>query len=84
MLVSKATLERWFTTEPHSERPSYAQHLLHPITRDGITDDDLALVQAVFEGQLANQIIPWRTRLAFVSARVPLSLTQAPNFPETG
>ena len=84
MLVSKATLERWFATEPQSERPSYAQHLLRPTTRDGITDDELALVQALFEGQLANQIIPWRTRLAFVSGRVPLSLAPAPNSPEAG
>ncbi len=83
MIVSKATLERWFATEPQSERPSYAQHLLHPIGCDGITGDELALVRAVFEGQLANQTIPWHTRLAFVVGRVPPVLAQAPNTAES-
>ncbi len=84
MIVSKATLERWFATEPQSERLSYAQHLLHPIGYNGITGDELALVQAVFEGQLANQTIPWRTRLAFVVGRVPLVLARAPNSADSG
>jgi putative ATPase len=73
MLVSKATLDRWFSTEAEGGRPSYAQHLLSPLAGKGITAGELALVQAVFRGQLENQTVPWRTRLAYVIGRAPKS-----------
>ena len=75
ILVSKATLDRWFATEVEGGRPSYAQHLLASPARDGITADELALVRATYESQLANQTIPWRTRLAYVVGRAPHSVT---------
>jgi putative ATPase len=75
MLVSKATLDHWFAVESRADRPSYAQHMLGrteraSITRDSLTLDELALVQAAFEGQIANKTVPWRTRIAFVVARI--------------
>jgi len=64
MLVSQATLLRWFSTDVDEGRPSYAQHLLRQLT-----GDELAEVRALFQRQLAGQTIPWRTYLAFVVAR---------------
>jgi putative ATPase len=75
ILVSKATLERWFATDVDAGRPSYAQHLLASLSRDGITPDELALIRATYESQLANQTIPWRTRLVYVVGRAPQSVT---------
>jgi putative ATPase len=61
MLVSPATLERWFATDAGRERPSYAQHLLRQLT-----PGELAEVEALFQRQLAGQTIAWHTRIAFV------------------
>jgi putative ATPase len=65
-LVSAATLERWFEPDAEQDRPSYAQHLLQHIS-----SSELASVRTLFQGQLTNQTVPWRTRLAFVSGRRP-------------
>jgi len=65
MLVSAATLERWFEVDESRERPSYAQHLLRQITAD-----ELGQVQALFQRQLAGQTVAWRTHLAFVCGRL--------------
>ena len=66
MLVSPATLARWFAVDAERDRPSYAQHLLRRITAD-----ELAEVQALFQRQLANQTVAWRTRIAFVVGQRP-------------
>lgn len=65
MLVSHATLERWFSTEGESERPSYAQHLLRSITAG-----ELGQIRALFQHKLANQVVDWRTSIAFVFGRI--------------
>lgn len=65
MLVSAATLERWFEVDESRERSSYAQHLLRQITAD-----ELGQVQALFQRQLAGQTVAWRTHLAFVCGRL--------------
>jgi putative ATPase len=62
MLISPATLDGWFSTEPDRERLTYAQHLLLQLS-----EDELARVRALFEGQLTNRTAPWRTQVAFVS-----------------
>ncbi len=62
MLVSPATLDRWFALDADRDRPSYARHLLSRITRD-----ELAEVRALFQRQLASQAVPWRTCIAFVA-----------------
>jgi putative ATPase len=67
-LVSAATLERWFEPDAERERPSFAQHLLRHISTSELTE-----VKALFQSQLANQTVPWRTRLVFVAGLRPIS-----------
>jgi putative ATPase len=67
MIISPATLDRWFETEArgaNQHRPSYAQHLLHRITAD-----ELAEVKSLFQRQLAGQVTSWRTHVVFVVAQ---------------
>jgi putative ATPase len=66
MLISPATLDGWFSTKADRDRPTYAQHLLHQLS-----EDELARVRGLFEGQLANRTAPWRTQTAFVSGVWP-------------
>jgi putative ATPase len=61
VLISPDTIGQWFATQKDRERPSYAQHLLGHIAAE-----ELAQVRALYEQQLAGQIIRWRTRIAFV------------------
>jgi putative ATPase len=65
MLVSAATVARWFATTDDLQRPSYAQYLLAQIT-----EDELARVREIFEEQIGNQAVSWRTHLAFVSGQI--------------
>jgi len=60
ILISKATLDRWFDASANRDRPSYAQHLLCCLTMDELTE-----VQALFHRQLAGQAVAWQTRMAF-------------------
>lgn len=62
--ITTATLDRWFSTEPSADRPTFAQHLLRRISLD-----ELAQVQALFQRQLINQVVDWEARIAFVIAR---------------
>jgi putative ATPase len=66
MLVSPATLERWFAVDADRDRPSYAQHLLRCLTAD-----ELDVVKALFQRQLAGQTVPWRTRIVFAVGQRP-------------
>jgi putative ATPase len=64
MLISPATLDRWFETEAREadqHRLSYAQHL-----RRRITADELAEVKSLFQRQLAGKVTMWRTHVVFV------------------
>jgi hypothetical protein len=65
MLVSPATLDRWFTLASDRDRPSYAQHL-----RRRLAADELAGVEALFRQQLGGQPVPWRTRTVFVLGQI--------------
>ncbi len=62
-LVGDETLSRWFAREGRQGRPSYAQHLLGTLS-----SDELDVVEALFRRQLAGQIVPWRTYLAYMVA----------------
>ncbi len=64
MLVSPATLERWFALDAAGERLSYARHLLRRLTAD-----ELAEVAALFRRQLTGQAVAWRTRIVFVAGQ---------------
>ena len=65
MLISPATVERWFEMDPEQDRPSYAQHLLRQITAN-----ELVEVAALFQRQLAGQAVAWRTCIAFVRGQI--------------
>ncbi len=65
ILISPATLDRWFATGTRGDRPSYAEHLLR-----GVASEEIAQVRALFERQLSDQTAPWRTCLAFVAGRI--------------
>jgi putative ATPase len=64
-LVSPEVVDRWFSTEVGRGRPSYAQHLLRRIAAE-----ELALVKALFQRQIAGQAVSWRTSIAFVIAHI--------------
>ena len=61
MLISAATLERWFSQEASLPRPSYAQHL-----SQHLDNDELGVLKALFERKLVGQTVPWKTREVFV------------------
>ncbi|MEJ2734081.1 MAG: AAA family ATPase [Anaerolineae bacterium] len=65
MLVSPATVERWFAMDPEPGRPSYAQHLQRRLTAE-----ELVEVAALFQRQLAGQAVAWQTCIAYVSGRI--------------
>jgi putative ATPase len=65
MLISPATVERWFAMDPDPGRASYAQHLLHRITAD-----ELVEVAALFQRQLAGQAVAWQTSIAYMRGRI--------------
>ncbi len=63
--VTPALLDRWFAPVGEGGRPSYAQRLA---TR--LAPEQVAAIAALLRGQLTHQIVPWRVRVAFVSARL--------------
>lgn len=67
MLVSGGTLDRWFSAGGEGGRPSYAGRLARRLS-----PDEVARVESLFRRQLTGQAVPWRSRLAFVTARRPL------------
>ena len=61
LLVTPALLERWFSTDPGGERPTYAQHLLRQIS-----PDELSRYRATLQHACLNQAVPWRSRTALI------------------
>jgi putative ATPase len=62
--ISPAELARWFAQEGGGDRPSYAEHLLN-----AISPAELAQVQALYEGELGEQIVPWTSTVLYLVAR---------------
>ncbi len=63
--ITPAELERWFAPSPSDDgRPSYAQRLLQRIS-----PAELAEVQALFQRQLAGQIVRWKSNTLLLAAR---------------
>jgi putative ATPase len=67
MLISSGTLDRWFAAGGEGGRPSYAAHLARSLAAE-----EIARLEALFRRQLTGQAVPWRSRLAFVTAQQPL------------
>jgi putative ATPase len=66
--ITPALLARWFSPAPAGERPSYSQRLA-----EHLSADELAEVRALYERTLTNQTVPWRSTLAYISARRALN-----------
>ncbi|MDA8216602.1 MAG: AAA family ATPase [Dehalococcoidales bacterium] len=61
--VGRALLERWFAEKGEGGRMSYAQHLLQRLSVE-----ELALVRGLFQRELLDKTINWRTRTVLVTA----------------
>jgi len=61
--IGSQQLERWFSLESSSARPSFAQHLLK---KDGLTTSELDKLKTIFQQQLAQKIVPWQSTVAFI------------------
>jgi putative ATPase len=61
--ITAAHLERWFSTALERERPSYASRLLTQLTAA-----ELQQVEVCMRRQLLDHIVPWQTRLVYLTA----------------
>lgn len=64
MLVTEATLDRWFDLSPERARPSYARSLLTCMSAE-----ETERIRILFRSQLLGKTIPWKTRIVFLSGR---------------
>ena len=65
VLIGKTTIQRWFSTEQVRGRPSYAQHLFRRCT-----EQEIGQVQVLFESQITNQTVTWRSRQVFATGKI--------------
>jgi putative ATPase len=61
--VTMSMIDRWFTPST-TDRPSYAQHLAALLSQA-----EIARVRDLFQRQLLNQMITWRSRLVHLAAK---------------
>jgi len=61
--ITAAHLERWLTVSMESERPSYASRLLTQLTTV-----EVQRVEMCMRRQLLDHIVPWQTRLVYITA----------------
>ena len=62
--LTPALVARWFSPAASGERLSYSQRLA------AVLDPaELATVQALYTRSLTNQTVPWRSVMAYVTAR---------------
>ncbi len=66
--ITAAHLERWFSVSAERERPSYASRLLTQLTAA-----EMQQVEACMRRQLLDHIVPWQTRLVYITAASPLA-----------
>ncbi len=62
--ITPALVDRWFSTAPTGERPSYVQRLASLLK-----PDEIAAVEALYRRKLTGQAVPWRSVTAYVVAR---------------
>jgi putative ATPase len=68
MRLGQEQIERWFTTRPEGDRPSFAQHLLKGDKPGALTPAELAELKQLFERQLLNRVVAWDSAVAYVLA----------------
>jgi putative ATPase len=61
--ITVAHLERWLTVSRDRQRPSYASRLLTQLT-----EAELQQVEVCMRRQLLDHIVPWQTRLVYITA----------------
>jgi putative ATPase len=61
--ITAAHLERWLTESIDRQRPSYASRLLTQLTAA-----ELQQVAGCMRRQLLDHIVPWQTRLVYITA----------------
>ena len=61
--ITAAHLERWLSVSIDRQRPSYASRLLTQLTAA-----ELQQVEVCMRRQLLDHIVPWQTRLVYISA----------------
>ena len=61
--MTAGLLERWFCRSDGAAggRPSYAQRLAAKLSAD-----EVAQVEQMYRRQLLNQVVPWRSRTAYL------------------
>lgn len=62
--IDARQITRWFTVAENDQRPSYLQYL-----QKQLAEAEVAEVKALFERQLANQVVQWQTKLVFVEGK---------------
>ncbi|MEM7029046.1 MAG: AAA family ATPase [Chloroflexota bacterium] len=65
LYIGAEQIKRWFTPAPVGQRPSYIQHLQKQLTNNQITQ-----VQTLFERQIQDQMVEWKTALVFIEAEI--------------
>jgi putative ATPase len=66
--ITAAHLERWLTVSMDGQRPSYASRLLSQLTAAEVQQ-----VEVCMRRQLLDRIVPWQTRLVYITAAVSLA-----------
>jgi len=66
--ITAAHLERWLTVSAERERPSYASRLLTHLSAAEVQH-----VNRCLRRQLLDQIVPWQTRLVYITAASALA-----------
>jgi putative ATPase len=61
--ITPALLDRWFNQQDKDDRPTYATHLV-----SYLSDQEIATVRDLFTRHLRNQIVPWKSTIAFLKA----------------
>ncbi|RMF05588.1 MAG: AAA family ATPase, partial [Chloroflexi bacterium] len=67
--ISARQVEEWFNLPAQSPRPTFAQHLLTPITGTGLSTTELQSVKKLFQQQLVNTVISWESTIAYLAHR---------------
>lgn len=69
--VEQDLIERWFKVDTNSQRPTFAQHLRHPLEGKGVNELELKQLKALFQRQLTEKTVQWQTHLAYIVAHPP-------------
>jgi putative ATPase len=62
--LDPAQIERWFSQNDQTDRPTFAQHLLN----NSVVPAELEQLKDVFESQLLGQVVTWQSKVVYVVA----------------